>query len=52
MSAEASESADAKRIAELREELNHHIVLYHEKDDPEISDEEYERKRQDLLDRM
>ena len=42
MSGEASESADAKRIAELREELNHHIVLYHEKDDPEISDEEYD----------
>jgi DNA ligase (NAD+) len=42
LSGEASESADAKRIAELREELNHHIVLYHEKDDPEISDEEYD----------
>lgn len=42
MSGEASESADAKRIAELREELNHHIYLYHEKDDPEISDEEYD----------
>jgi DNA ligase (NAD+) len=31
-----------KRIAELREELNHHIYLYHQKDDPEISDEEYD----------
>jgi DNA ligase (NAD+) len=40
---EASESADTKRIAELREELNHHIVLYYEKDDAEISDEEYDR---------
>jgi len=31
-----------KRIAGLREELNHHIYLYHQKDDPEISDEEYD----------
>ncbi|MCB0830727.1 MAG: NAD-dependent DNA ligase LigA, partial [Solirubrobacterales bacterium] len=34
---------DAGRIAELREILNHHIDLYYEKDDPEISDEEYDR---------
>lgn len=32
----------ADRIAGLREQLNHHIYLYHEKDDPEISDEEYD----------
>jgi DNA ligase (NAD+) len=32
-----------KEIAELREQLNHHIYLYHQKDDPEISDEEYDR---------
>ncbi|MGK2954475.1 MAG: NAD-dependent DNA ligase LigA [Solirubrobacterales bacterium] len=31
-----------KRIADLREELNHHIYLYHQKDDPEISDEQYD----------
>ena len=42
MTSEASDSADAKRIAELHEELNHHIYLYYEKDDPEISDEEYD----------
>ena len=32
-----------KKIAKLRDELNHHIYLYHQKDDPEISDEEYDR---------
>lgn len=31
-----------KKIAALREELNHHIYLYHQEDDPEISDEEYD----------
>ncbi|MGB0121407.1 MAG: NAD-dependent DNA ligase LigA [Solirubrobacterales bacterium] len=31
-----------KRIAELREELNHHIHLYHQEDNPEISDEKYD----------
>ena len=42
MSSGAEDGAEAKRIAELQEELNHHIVLYHEKDDPEISDEQYD----------
>lgn len=32
----------ANRIVELRDELNRHIYLYHERDDPEISDEEYD----------
>ena len=31
-----------KKIAKLREELNHHIHLYHQEDDPEISDTEYD----------
>jgi DNA ligase (NAD+) len=31
-----------KRIAELREQLNHHIYLYHVEDSPEISDEQYD----------
>jgi DNA ligase (NAD+) len=31
-----------KRIARLREELNRHIYLYHSRDDPEISDEQYD----------
>ncbi|MBK5233462.1 MAG: NAD-dependent DNA ligase LigA [Thermoleophilia bacterium] len=30
------------KIAKLREELNHHIYLYHQEDDPAISDEEYD----------
>jgi DNA ligase (NAD+) len=31
------------KVARLREELNRHIYLYHSKDDPEVSDEEYDR---------
>ncbi len=31
-----------KRVARLREEINRHIDLYHSKDDPEISDEQYD----------
>jgi DNA ligase (NAD+) len=31
-----------KRIAELREQVDHHIELYHRKDAPEISDEQYD----------
>ncbi|HMT06162.1 MAG TPA: NAD-dependent DNA ligase LigA [Solirubrobacterales bacterium] len=42
MSDGTSESAEAQRIAELQEELNRHIYLYHEQDNPEISDEEYD----------
>ncbi|MGA7435927.1 MAG: NAD-dependent DNA ligase LigA [Solirubrobacterales bacterium] len=34
--------AAEKRIAELREELNRHIRLYHQEDNPEISDEKYD----------
>ena len=30
------------KISRLRDELNRHIYLYHSKDDPEISDEEYD----------
>jgi DNA ligase (NAD+) len=32
-----------KKVARLREELNRHIYLYHSKDDPEISDEQYDK---------
>jgi DNA ligase (NAD+) len=31
-----------EKVARLRDELNRHIYLYHSKDDPEISDEEYD----------
>ena len=31
-----------RRISRLRDELNRHIYLYHSKDAPEISDEEYD----------
>ncbi|MGK2932929.1 MAG: NAD-dependent DNA ligase LigA [Solirubrobacterales bacterium] len=36
-------ASPGKKIVELREELNRHIRLYHQEDDPEISDEEYDR---------
>jgi DNA ligase (NAD+) len=36
-----AESVEQK-VLRLREELNRHIYLYHSKDDPEISDEEYD----------
>jgi DNA ligase (NAD+) len=32
-----------QKVARLREELNRHIYLYHSEDDPEISDEQYDR---------
>jgi len=31
-----------KKVARLREELNRHIYMYHSKDDPEVSDEQYD----------
>ena len=32
-----------KRVADLREQVNHHLYRYHVLDDPEISDAEYDR---------
>jgi DNA ligase (NAD+) len=32
-----------KRVAELREQVDHHLYRYHVLDDPEISDAEYDR---------
>jgi DNA ligase (NAD+) len=50
----SSEGADGdlpveRRIAALRDELNHHIYLYYSKDSPEISDEEYDRLYAELV---
>jgi DNA ligase (NAD+) len=38
-----SSKAARKRVAELREQVDHHLYRYHVLDDPEISDAEYDR---------
>jgi DNA ligase (NAD+) len=47
MSSKATSAAE--RIAELRHELDHHLYRYHVLDDPEISDEEYDRLYDELV---
>lgn len=44
-----SQSAQ-KRIEQLRKELNHHNHLYHVLARPEISDREYDKRMQELID--
>jgi DNA ligase (NAD+) len=39
----------AKRAAELREQLDHHLYRYHVLDDPEIPDAEYDRLFDELV---
>ena len=39
----------AERIAELRELVDHHLYRYHVLDDPEISDAEYDRLFDELV---
>ncbi|HMC10148.1 MAG TPA: NAD-dependent DNA ligase LigA, partial [Pirellulaceae bacterium] len=40
----------AKRIAELREQIHFHDRKYYDEARPEISDREYDRKMQELID--
>ena len=42
--------AIAKRAAKLRDELNRHNHLYHVEDKPVISDREFDRLMQELID--
>jgi DNA ligase (NAD+) len=44
-----AKKTDAKRIAELRELVDHHLYRYHVLDDPEISDAEFDRLWDELL---
>jgi DNA ligase (NAD+) len=46
----SSTSTAQKRIRELREQLNHHNRLYHVEARPEISDRDYDRLMQELID--
>jgi DNA ligase (NAD+) len=43
-----SSKAETKRVAELRELVDHHLYRYHVLDDPEISDAEYDRLYDEL----
>src|SRR5688572_32933054 len=45
-----STSSPAKRIEHLREELNRHNHLYYTEARPQISDREYDRLMQELID--
>ena len=42
-------SSAEQRVAELREQLDHHLYRYHVLDDPEISDAEYDRLFDELV---
>src|SRR6476469_631668 len=42
--------SDEKRIAELREQLNHHNHRYHVLAQPEISDQQYDKLMRELID--
>src|SRR2546421_11707624 len=45
-----STTSPEKRIRELREQLDHHNHLYHVQARPQISDREYDRLMQELID--
>jgi DNA ligase (NAD+) len=45
----SSKKAAEKRIAELRDLVDYHLYRYHVLDDPEISDEEFDRLWDELL---
>src|SRR3954464_2904808 len=46
----AKQSTPEKRIAELRDELDRHNHAYHVEDKPTISDREFDRLMQELID--
>jgi DNA ligase (NAD+) len=49
MSSKAKATSPEARIGELRELVDYHLYRYHVLDEPEISDEEFDRLWDDLL---
>jgi DNA ligase (NAD+) len=50
MSSDISKNEAEKRIKKLREEIRHHDYLYYVKNEPEISDKEYDKLMKELKD--
>ena len=50
MASEKGLAAAAKRVKQLRDEINHHSHLYYAESRPQISDREFDKLLQELID--